>query len=453
MKYIKVSCLFVLIAIFISSCGEQTPPEKKAKYVFYFIGDGMGAAHLQMAEAYLQSKESDEIGFKRLALDTLPVHGLSTTHCNNRLTTGSASAGTALATGHKTNVGRISKSPDAKEDYQSIAYKLKDAGKRIGIITTVSIDHATPASFYANANYRKHYYHIGDQLRTSGFDYFAGGGFVDADSIPEKNLYNMTEEAGYVVYKDLFDLKDMPKDKKLFVVNPILGEEAEMPYAIDRKYDGGYSLADLVDAGINHLDNENGFFMMVEGGKIDWAAHENDAATIVKEVIDFDKAVQKALDFYTRHPDETLIVVTADHETGGLSLGTAIKGYGTDFKQLDNQEMSFYRAERMYHSGIITKRELSGIFGIEDPDDREKALINESKIPENNHNSYVDWGGYDPLVKTYNNLLNDRAGAGFTNWSHTAHPVPVYVIGCGQERFSGKYDNTDIPKRIMEATK
>ena len=452
-KSIKVFGIFLLISVLGLSCQHEktknTP--QKAKYVFFFIGDGMGAAHVQLTEAYLQSMNSEDIGFQKLSLDTVPVEGLATTHCNNRLITGSAAAGTALATGQKTNVGRIAKSPDGTENYESIACKLQNEGFKIGIITTVSIDHATPAVFYANQDNRKYYYSIGLDLIKSGFDFFGGGGFIDPDSIPEENLYELARTNGYKIYREKTDLDQLPAEDNIMLVNPVLGNDAEMPYAIDRKTEGGYSLAEITRAGIKHIDNDKGFFMMVEGGKIDWASHENDAATIVQEVIDFDLAVQEALNFYMDHPDETLIVITADHETGGLSLGNALLGYNTDFSYLNNQKTSYYRASHLFESGKMTEEELRTAFGIDDMSDWEQSMINRSRIPQDNPDAHMDYGGYYPMLKTYNHIVNLRSGAGFTTWMHTATPVPVYAIGAGQELFKGKYDNTDIPKRIMQA--
>lgn len=454
MKFGKLCVILLISSGIITSCNvkQENNLPKHAKYVFYFIGDGMGIAHVQMTEAYMHAVKQETVGFDELSFDTLPVHGFATTHANNRLITGSAAAGTALATGHKTNISHISTSPDGKENFESIAEKFRDNGMKIGIITSVSIDHATPSVFYAHQNRRKYYYSIGKDLVNSDFDFFAGGGFLDADSLPEENLFDLAANNRYHVVNKLEEVSAIPDSEKVILMNPVLGENMEMPYAIDRKYEGGYTLAQFTREGINRLYNdEEGFFMMVEGGKIDWASHDNDAAAIVHEVIDFDLAVQEALKFYLQHPLETLIVVTADHETGGLSLGNAYKGYESDFALLDNQKMSFDRLSRLLKLGDISKDEMMDIFGVQDLNTWEKSIVQRAENPDSNPDKYIDYASYDPLATSYKSIVNYRSGAGFTTWKHSGSPVPVYVIGNQQEMFVGKYDNTDIPKRILKA--
>lgn len=454
-NFIKLFWGIVIGALIFMSCQDtekiavndtQTP-----KYVFLFIGDGMGISHVKLTEAYLHALTQENPGFETLSFDSLPVTGLSTTHANNRLITGSAAAGTAIATGHKTNIGRIGKSPDKSKNYESIAYKFQEQGYKIGIVSSVSINHATPAAFYANQNSRKYYYSIGLDLINSEFDFFGGGGFHKADSLPDKNLYTLAENAGYHVIRETINPDTLTVEEKLMLVNPVLGSDSEMPYAIDRNYEGGYSLAQITKAGIQHLMNDDGFFMMVEGGKIDWASHENDAATIVHEMIDFDFAVQQALNFYLEHPDECLIIVTSDHETGGLSLGNAASGYDTDFALLKKQQMSYYRSRKISTEKSVDKSMIEDIFGIDDLSDWELSMLAIAKHPQDNPDYHMDYGAYHPYLKTCNNILNLRSGVGFTNWNHTAEPVPVYAIGNNQSLFSGSYDNTDIPKKIMEA--
>ncbi|MEA1874267.1 MAG: alkaline phosphatase [Bacteroidota bacterium] len=455
-NFIKLFWGIVIGSLIFMSC-QNTNTEKitandtqPPKYIFLFIGDGMGISHVKLTEAYLHSLSKDNPGFSALSFDTLPVAGLSTTHANNRLITGSAAAGTALATGHKTNIGRISKSPDGIENYKSIAYRFQEKGFKIGIVTSVSINHATPAVFYANQDSRKYYYSIGLDLIDSEFDFFGGGGFHKADSLTDQNLYTLAENAGYNVIRETTNLDTLKVEGKLMLVNPILGTDSEMPYAIDRKYERGYSLADITKVGIQQLMNDDGFFMMVEGGKIDWASHENDAATIVHEMIDFDLAVQQALNFYLEHPDECLIIVTSDHETGGLSLGNAAGGYDTDFALLKKQQMSYYRSRKISMDKSFDKSMIEDIFGINDLSNWETSMLKQAKHPQDNPDYHMDYGAYHPYLKTCNNILNLRSGVGFTNWDHTAEPVPVFAIGHNQSLFYGNYDNTDIPKKIMK---
>ncbi|MEA3447639.1 MAG: alkaline phosphatase [Bacteroidota bacterium] len=455
MKNSNFSKLYVILAGLIFFCyacdfsNQENTNVNAPKYVFYFIGDGMGHQHVKLTEAYLHACNHDAFGFDKLAFDTLPVSGTSTTHAANRLITGSAAAGTALATGHKTTIDRIAMSPDGEKTWQSIATVCKNKGSKVGIITSVCINHATPAVFYAHATDRDNYVDIGKQMCDSDVDFFGGGGIKDTEK-NTVNIYDMLAEAGYLVVRKDTNLNDLKIDDKMALFNPVLGHEAEMPYAIDRKYKGGYSLADITRVAIENLYDDTGFFIMVEGGKIDWAAHANDAATIVREVIDFDKAVQEALKFYLQHPDETLIVVTSDHETGGLGLGNAEMKYQTDYALLEKQSMSVEYMAELLHSGDIQPSDLPEIFDLDDLSRKESEQVKAAAVFAGNEVSHIRYGGYSPLPVIYGQILNKRAGVGFTTWEHTAAPVPVYAIGTGAEIFSGQMDNTDIPKKIMQ---
>jgi alkaline phosphatase len=453
MKYRISSWIWIVLLLVFVSCGssvdKKSDDQNKPKYIFYFIGDGMGMQHVRLTEAFLQAGKTDQPGFQQLAFDTLPYFGMADTYAKNRLITGSAAAGTALATGHKTNIDAIGVSPGAKTDYLSIAWRFKNEGKKVGIISSVSIDHATPAAFYAHQTNRSNYFEIGKQLASSDYDFFGGGGFryPEKDSV---NLYDLAEKSGYRVFRNENGLEKIPKDTNVLLVNPVLGPEGEMPYAIDRKFDGGYSLAQITRAAIDNLFGEQGFFIMVEGGKIDWASHSNDAASLVREVMDFDFAVREALKFYSQHPDETLIVVTSDHETGGIALGNTAMRYQSDFDLLTKQRMSVERVSRLLYDEKIRPEELKKVFGL---DSLSKSEINriEQAAKINGWSDDIKYGGYMPLPITYNIITNERAGVGFTTWSHTAAPVPVYAIGPGAEQFSGQMDNTDIPRRILRA--
>ena len=302
----------------------------KAKYVFYFIGDGMGVNQVNGTETYLAALEG-RIGTTPLCFADFPASALVTTFSGTNGVTDSAAAGTALATGHKTKNGALGLLADLATPIYSVAVSAKESGAAVGVATSVSIDHATPAAFYAHVGYRGEYYKIGTQLPKTGFDYFGGSGFLkptDKNYPDAPDLYKQCEQAGYVIargYKD-FQKKMRKADKIILFQTEAATKEnpKALPYAIDRKK-GDLTLQDITRAGIGQLSKSErdgkGFFLMVEGGKIDWACHSNDAATVFHEVKDFDDAIRVAYEFYNQHPDETLIVVTADHETGGIALG------------------------------------------------------------------------------------------------------------------------------------
>lgn len=452
------------------SSGET--PEGRPKYVFLFIGDGMGHAHVGLAEAY-QAALKDKIGFEPLHFSAFPFTGQSTTHASNRLITCSAAAGTALATGNKTNINRISMDPAGENNFETVAEKLKKDGYKVGIITSVSIDHATPAVFYAHQPDRDMYFEIGVDLVNSGFDYFAGGGFL----IPEGTLADravslpvLANEKGYRVVNTTEEFHGLkPGAGKTLVLSPRTANGASLPYAIDM-HPGDLTLADFTAKGIELLAGEEGFFMMVEGGKIDWLGHSNDGAATVHEVLAFDEAVKEALSLYQAYPEETLIIVTADHETGGLSLGNAATKYDTRFDLLKLQRSSveelnkivgqfrvsgsgdsqadFDRMLSVLESDLgLNSRKYGTTLSVE-----EMALLKELYMESIAHVTHEKstYNEYEPFMAKAIQLMNTRAGISWGSGSHTAVMVPVYAIGSGAERFTGVTDNTDIPRIIVE---
>ena len=405
MKGMRPRILPLLLAtLFVfSSCCRTS--EKKAKYVFYFIGDGMGFSHIALAEAYNAAKDG-KIGSEPLCFTQFPVMGMATSYSASNMITCSSAAGTALSTGFKTNNGMLGVAPDTTE-LESIAYKIHDAGYKVGIMTSVTIDHATPGAFYANSAARSDYYAIAAQLPESGFEFFGGGGFQGLKKEDgRKPIYEIVAENGYEVAfgKEEYEAKKDSAEKIIYFQNKERAAEV-LQYAFLRG-EGDISLADVVTEAIEFLDNDKGFFIMAEGGQIDWAAHANDITNTIHEIIDFDEAIQVAYEFYLKHPDETLIVVTADHETGGVTLGRT-KGYTFDLS-------------------LVPERALS-------------AKTDSEKNVEN----YMQQHPADSLSKA--------AKIGWTTSSHTGGAIPVFAIGAGSSRFAGRADNTDIPKRIISA--
>lgn len=391
----------ICISVLASCCSNE---EKKAKYVFYFIGDGMGFSHISLAEGYLATKEG-KIANNPLCFSQFPVMGMATSYSANRYITCSSAAGTALATGSKTNNGMLGVTPDTVE-LTAISYKIHNAGFPVGITTSVTIDHATPASFYANSAARSDYYAIAEQLPQSGFEFFGGGGFYGAENPKEKekSLYDIASEAGYEFAYGV----DEYQAKKGLSEKMILFQKGEkrnndLPYVADR-VEGDLELPQVVEAAIDFLDNDKGFFLMVEGGKIDWAAHSNDLQGTILETLDFDEAIQVAYNFYMKHPDETLIVVTADHETGGVTLGRD-KGY-------------------VYDLSVVDGNVNAGAAG-------------------------TDVSNY--MQDISKDSLSVAAKIGWTTTSHTGGAVPVFAVGAQSGLFAGRQDNTDIPKKICKA--
>ena len=453
--------------------GLSLQAQPRAKYVFYFIGDGMGVNQVNGAETFLAARNG-RIGTERLCFTQFPYMAFVTTQSGTNGVTDSAAAGTALAAGHKTKNGAIGVLEDLSTPVQSIAVDAKNYGAAVGVCTSVCVDHATPAVFYAHQANRRSYYEIGKQLGPSGFDFFAGSDFHSPeptnDSTTTRDLYAQTKAYGYTLARGYDDyLKKSPEAAKMVLFQPEADSRISrktIPYKIDRKPEN-LSLEQITKAAIDFLMSrgKNGFFAMIEGGMIDMACHANDGAAYIHELIDMDSCVQMAYDFYLQHPDSTLIVVTADHETGGLSLGRGI--YELHLEKLQTQKMSigYYRehlAELCKTLGKkftwdVVRKDLEENFGFfsKHPitSEQEDRLFNAF----NRLRSSID-----KKRKRSANELNDMAYAayrtmdeisliGWQSGGHSNGYVGVYAIGVGAEQFHGIVDNTEIPKKIRQA--
>lgn len=488
-------------------------PQGTPKYVFFMIGDGMASVQIHTAEAYLASLDVNDIDDKGLnksvdlAMNSELAHtGLQKTWCYNQLITDSAAAGTAMACGMKTYAGAIAVDPeDPNVAYKTLAELAKDQGKKVGILSSVSLDHATPAVFYSHQDTRNKYFHIAQEAANSGtLDFIGGGSFRYTDGYtgsraelwPElaagaegvTNLYTQFEENGFTVVHNRADLANVPAGAKCVAASDIVTGGAALHYEIDRPAEA-WSLAEVTSEAIRVLDNENGFFMMVEAGKIDWTCHANDAVTSIYDTLAFDNACQVVIDFAKAHPGECLIVVTGDHETGGLTQGWAGTRYDSAYQNLSTQTMSYeafdawmveYQASARslwnimntviqvlgYDDADITALDLvddieilnkmQEAFGIiyADLTDLQKAQLEEAydrqltgNMIRSSEEEYLIYGYYSPFTVACTHLVNARAGISWTSYSHTAVPVPVMS---NDASFTGYYDNTDVAKKIAD---
>ncbi|MBN2039310.1 MAG: alkaline phosphatase [Spirochaetes bacterium] len=485
------------------------------KYVFFFLGDGMSNSQVQATEAYLTTINGGSATLasdllkpeNRLNMSKLPVQGMQTTYDAHALMTDSASAGTAFACGIKTLSGVIGMNDTKTTSYKSVAQLASEKGMKVGIISSVSLDHATPASYYASISNRGYMNNIATQLAESGYEFFGGGGLVAPESAARSgdtsnNIWAILDDNGYTVLNDresILGLKHNPQDM-VICINPWLQDSSAMPYSIDRPTTN-LSLKEMTEVAIATLnadnskrskwhkhnkkcrhDNSRGFFLMVEGGKIDWACHANDAVATIGDMLDFDDAIGAALAFYKKHPRETLIVVTGDHETGGMTIGHATTAYGAYYDKLLDQQCSFtyfsqnqwaehkaaYSAGYDYtsSSNLVSNSDMLNLmedtFGLiysdlnnyqkeklEDAYDKSMCGSNDNSSAENS----LLYGYYEPIIVTITHILNERASIGWTSYSHTGVPVPVYAIGKGAGIFGGFYDNTDIAKKLANVMK
>lgn len=455
----------VLSLVFLSSFSvDAARREKKAKYVFYFIGDGMGINQVNGTEMFLAEKEG-RIGVEALNFTTFPVRNFVTTYSAFNSVTCSAAAGTALATGEKTKNGTVAMNRECTAPLYSVAVKAKEMGMKVGIATNNSIDHATPACFYAHQPDRNMFYEIATDLPKAGFDFYAGSGFLNPEKKDSVSIYTLFDQAGYTVARGTEDfLKKWEKADRIIFTQKDGADKNSLPYAIDRQI-GDLSLEEITQGAIDFLskDADNGFLMMIECGMIDWACHNNDAAAMFCEVIDFQKSIQKAIDFYHQHPHETLIVVTADHETGGFVLGTG--RYELNLKALQNQKLSKdsllkkIAALKASHNYAVTWEEVKKLLGdnlglwtrlpVRKTYEEELRACYEKAFGMNEQEiTASSQAAYQALVNTAVSVLNRMARIGWTSGGHSAGYVPLFVLGVGAENFEGKLDNTDIPKQI-----
>lgn len=443
---------------------------QEAKYVFFFIGDGMGVNQVQGTELYLGELDG-KIGLTPLDFTEFPYATTSSTYSATNGVTDSAAGGTALATGTKTKNGTIGMEQDQQTPIASIAMRAKEKECRVGIATSVSIDHATPAAFYAHNPNRKNYYQIGKDLFTAGFDFYAGSDFLDPDNHGQgESLYTLASQYGYTLargYED-FMAKNEQADKLILLQTEKASATYRdaIPYAIDRR-EGDLCLSDITSAAIRFLskDLSKGFFLMVEGGKIDWACHSNDAATAFREVVDLNESIRQALQFYENHPDETLIVISADHETGGLVLGTG--AYALNLQALQYQRVSetaftsILNSLRRQTGNRVTweqaRQALADNFGFwnelkltEQQAKRLEEVYCRTFTGSDVEMEKSEYAQDEPLAAEAVRIINEIAMVGWVSGGHSAGYVPVFAIGAGADHFQGRMDNVEIPARIAE---
>ncbi|WP_319759764.1 alkaline phosphatase [Maridesulfovibrio sp.] len=479
-KIIRPLILAVCLAMIAVTAFAAAP-----KYVFYFIGDGLGPSQRMAAELYNKMEKKDAEA--HLVMNTFPQSALVTTYSDNTLITDSAAGGTALACGYKTTNGYLGKLPDGT-DIKSIAEAAKDKGYAVGIVTTTRLTHATPAAFSAHNTDRNAANAIAVDQADSGYDFFAGGGYRyfvaknNAQGLKSKrkddvDVVKMFADQGYKTFvgdstRDAFRAYKPKKGEKVFAALTY----SHLPYEVERRnskltVNKLPSLSELTGKAVESLSaQEKPFFLMVEGGRIDHAAHAHDAASTILDTLAMDEAVKIAYDFYKKHPEETLIVTAADHETGGVGLGISMdsKGYFLKLKSLENVRVSAEDNLNKYYNKLAQKvsdlktRHASFIayvekeWGLTDRTESEnKVLADAMDVQDKNQNlpeeKKVSYGySYTPTMVAVTDLVSQRARISWTSFVHTGTFIPATSIGVGSEKFNGFIDNTDIPNRIAE---
>ncbi|MCC5801987.1 alkaline phosphatase [Rossellomorea vietnamensis] len=410
----------------------------KAKNVIFMIGDGMGVPYTTGLR--YMNDNPDTVEMEKTAFDPYLV-GLQTTYPEDEKenVTDSAAAATAMSGGVKTYNNAIAVDND-KSDVKTVLEQAKENNMSTGIVSTSEITHATPASYGAHEESRKSedaiandYY---DEMINGKhkIDVMLGGGtdFFERD---DRNIAEQFKKDGYSYVKSADELK---KDKN----DQILGLFAEsgMDKMIDRD-EKQPSLADMTTAALDRLKGDkDGFFLMVEGSQIDWAGHDNDVVGAMSEMRDFEQAFEKVRDF-AKENGETLVIVTADHSTGGISIG-ADGEYNWDPAPIQAAKHTpDYMAEQIVNGASVEETLANNI----DLELTPEEIASVKTAAEKGDQTEID--------NAIEKIFDTRSGTGWTTDGHTGDDVPVYAFGPQKEKFAGLIDNTDQANQIFELLK
>ena len=418
----KIKSLLLTLLLVVSLAVNATSP----KYVFYFIGDGMGMGHIMAAQSYNREVLKNN---QPILMMQFPVASMVTTYSASSRVTDSAAAGTALSTGYKTNNGMLGVTPDSVP-VTSVARYLKDAGWGIGVITTVAPDDATPGAFYAHQPNRSMAYEIDKEMAASGYEFVAGSklkGTKDKAGNPT-DIYSHFAQNNVAIVKGIDALKDVDSRRVVLLNKDSL--DSNVGYTID-SIEGALTLPAMTQACLDHLTKHSPdqFFMMVEGGNIDYAGHSNDGGAVVKEVLNFNDAIKIAYDFYLAHPDETLIVVTADHNTGGMSVRFGDISL-VDCQRMSKDRFAGYTKSLLNSRRIYTwedmKAELSNRFEfwnkIKISKEQEAKLVEKFENTFKLRNSadqktlYNSFNEFSEAIRKYINYYNNERIQAKTKW-------------------------------------
>lgn len=440
--------------------------ENAPKYIFYYIGDGMGMGPVMAAETYNRTVLGNDTP---LTMFQFPVVGWCTTYSASDIITDSAAAGTALSTGTKTKNSMLGMAPDTTAVY-SIAKDLQAMGYGIGIATSVAPDDATPGAFYAHVPNRGHFYEIDSQMAETDYAFFGGAGLrgLQRDGKPTDVLDRFKANNVQIVYGP-DGVKDIKSDRVLLLNPQGIGADNEIGYTID-SIAGALTLPVIAQACLDQLErtSPDKFFMMIEGGNIDHALHANDGGAAIKEIVNFNEALAIAYEFYKAHPDETLIVVTADHDTGGMSM-VHPRGAGGGLANIDYQKVSkeafseYCKAllkSRMVYKWDDMKEYLSENLGFfshikikPEQEEKLKKMFDETFEMRNSADQKTLYANFNAFAVEVFRIFNEASGFGFTTSSHSANPVPVFAVGVGSEYFKNYNNNINIPRDILKAVK
>lgn len=426
----------------------------ESKNLIILIGDGMGPAQITLARLYAQKY----LGQDKLALDDILV-GANSTYAGDSsykgqsgIVTDSAASATAFGTGVKTYNGAISvTNEEVSKPVASVITAAQEIGKATGLISTARITHATPAAYASNVRQRGMEDAIASQYLESGVDVLLGGGERHFVASEEESTYGRSkrkdgihlvsqfEDAGYEVVYNKEQLLNASGDQLLGFF-----DDSHVPYNLDRGSETP-ELSDMLSKAIDVLEkDEDGFVVMLEGGRIDHAGHANDLHSNVLEMLEFDRAVKTALDYAKSHP-ETSVMITADHETGGLTIGrdSVYDGYLDIFKEVTASSSKIGQELEDAKGAAAIREIVAKHTGINDLSREEVQLILDRKELDGSVSSYGREG-------SFNAVIAKRALFGWTGHGHTGVDVGVWAYGPVAKHLVGFTDNTDFAKAGAE---
>jgi alkaline phosphatase len=421
-------------------------PEPEAKSAILLIGDGMSLAQIYSAQIYAEEVLGDSLTLPGIA-DT----AIMTTHAFDSMVTDSAAAGTALHAGLKAENGAINVLPDGAWAY-TLGQAAQDAGKSVGVLSTARITHATPASVYGHDADRDAENLFAEQMVEFMPEVALGGGarhfLPDGKREDGRNLIDEMVEMGYTNVTDAEELMAVDTEATEHLLE--LFSSSHMAYEIDRVNEAldQPSLAEMTAVALDVLDNDpDGFFVSIESGRIDHACHDHDVAGSIWDTLAFDEAVQVALDYQAEHP-EVLVIATADHETGGMSLGHGTEYYTTigDLSAVTCSQASLAGQIGDDPGNAMALAEGCGLVLTDEYVEMLGANPADAEEVEGVDLGYAyNWGHYVLAMAEA-----AMAGVEFGPWAHTGMPVITYAAGPGAEMFNGTIDNTDLPKYVAE---
>lgn len=419
--------LLLSILSFANAAGaDETGPTKapsRPKNIVIMVGDGMGPSYTSAYRYYKDNPDTEEV--EQTVFDRLLVGMASTYPASvSGYITDSAAAATALATGVKSYNGAISVDTQ-KQPLPTILEKAKSLGLSTGVAVKSQINHATPAAFLTHNESRKNYDAIALSYLDSNADVFLGGGqkYFSAELLAQFSA------KGYQHITRLEDLATIAQPKVLG-----LFAEVQLPWAIDEK--DAKKLSTLTQKALSLLSqNDQGFVLLVESSLIDWAGHNNDIATAMGEMDEFSNAIEMVEQFVREHPD-TLMVITADHNTGGLSIG-ADNNYNWNPEILRNISASTDTLALDAISGEQWQADLARGLGFE-LNEQEMAKLNIARMQ-----------GLETMAVAIRHVIDKRTNTGWTTGGHTGVDVQVFAAGPASELFNGHQDNTDIANKIF----